>query len=125
MLKHFVLAASLLLSSAAYGQGCTSPDEDRAEILSRHMKNVDYVLDGERAQKFARATGGESIAARITHIQLWKLPDGENYLVAFYIGGCRAGNFSLPSAQVESNLAMVKPRFQFYPFATSLGLRGS
>ena len=126
-MKRFIALAfaASLLASPALAQECATPEADRAEIQARHMQNVAYILDGVRAQTFARKTGGESVASRLSHMQFWKLPDGENYFVAFYIAGCRAGNFSLPVKSVEENLSMVKPRFQIQPWAASLGVRGS
>lgn len=103
MKRFLALAfAALLLAPPALAQECSTPEADRAEILAQHNKATDYELTGMKAQMFAQRTGApEHIVLGITHIFMWQLPDGQSYLVAFYVAGCRGGSFQLPNGQVE------------------------
>ncbi len=115
------IALTLALGSAASAQ-CIAPIDDATEIKRDHGKDADYLLEGDKAKDFAKKTGApEEMLPLITHIQMWLLPSGTDYMVAFYIGGCRAGAFAMSVDKVISNVSVYKPM----PFIAVLRLRGA
>lgn len=97
LLASLAVAIPLTLGTMASAQECATPKADAAEILKDHGAPVAFLLEGEKAKDFARKTNApDQLVATLTHIQLWLLPDGMRYMVAFYIEGCRGGVFAMP-----------------------------
>lgn len=101
MLRSIAFAAALVLGVASSpgvrAQECATPDEDAKSILEQHGQPTAFRLGGEKAQEFAKRSGApDEMVAKISHVSLWLLPDGLNYLVAFYFDGCRAGHVRMP-----------------------------
>ncbi len=97
LLASLAVAFTLTLGAMASAQECATPKADAAEILKDHGAPVAFFLEGEKAKDFARKTNApDQLVATLTHIQLWLLPGGMQYMVAFYIDGCRGGAFAMP-----------------------------
>ena len=97
LLASLAVAFTLAFGAMASAQECNTPEADAAEILKDHGAPLAFRLDAERAKDFATKTNAPAeIVAKLTHIQLWLLPGGVQYMVAFYIEGCRGGAFAMP-----------------------------
>jgi len=97
LLASLAVAFTLAFGTMASAQECYSPKHDAEEILKDHGAPVAFLLDGDRAKDFARKTNAPAeLVESLTHIQLWLLPGGMQYMVAFYIEGCRGGAFAMP-----------------------------
>jgi len=97
LLASLAVAFTLTLGTMASAQECATPKADAAEILKDHGAPVAFFLEGEKAKDFATKTNAPAeVVEKLTHIQLWLLPGGMQYMVAFYIDGCRGGAFAMP-----------------------------
>ncbi len=97
LLASLAVALTLTLGTMASAQECYSPKADAAEILRDHGAPVAFLLEAGKAKDFAIKTNAPAdLVEKITHIQLWLLPGGMQYMVAFYVDGCRGGAFAMP-----------------------------